>query len=112
MDRMAEDLGGVCYVCLEPYKTAKGKGRPGKAFTVHHLFYKSTDKTWKDFKTKLQYWKYLQPHVHEKGDDQFILLCRPHHKAVETMARWKRDNFTRLYQAVMATNNSGRKGRR
>ena len=103
MDLMAAELGGACYVCREPYKTVKGRRRPSMAFTIHHLYYKDTDRVWSDFSSKLQYWKYLQPLVHVEKDDQFILLCRKHHKAVETMARWKRDNMTRLYQAVMAT---------
>ncbi len=110
MDQMAEDLGGACYICKEPYKTSKGKRRPGMAFTIHHLYYKADDKTWKDFNTRLQYWKYLQPLVHVEKEDQFILLCRSHHKAVEIMARWSRANFGRLYNAVELTRKGGGSG--
>ena len=94
-------FGGVCYVCGRKYKS-------GGYFVFHHLWYKKGEKVYSDFKKQADYWSYVEVEI-RKQPSRFILLCRGHHRAVESLAMYGDVRRTRLYRVVQRTVTEQRK---
>lgn len=81
-----------CYVC--------GVKRHRRGMTWHHLSYVEGERTYKDFgHDTLAYYQYLQPII-IAFPKRFMLLCTPHHQALERLKRFNSDKFERLVKAV------------
>jgi len=79
-----------CYVCKKNF---------GKGFTFHHKWYNEGEKIYSDFEKPLDYYTYLAPII-RKTPEQFLLLCKGHHSAVEHLKKFKPDKLKRLLKAV------------
>jgi hypothetical protein len=92
--------GSECEVCLKKMKKAKS------GFTIHHLEYKDGEKTHKDFKERIHYYKYLKPIV-KKHHKRFAFLCNACHNSIDGIRglnRRKRANVLRLFLMWFRTN--------
>lgn len=89
-EKAARHYDSKCFVCQSRFR---------RGFTFHHLWYENNQKTYRDFKNGDDYNEYVVKIV-EKKPDQFLLLCVKHHFAVETLKRFKKENFERLVKAV------------
>ena len=93
----AEYYDGKCFVCERKF---------GKGFTFHHLWYNIGEPTYRDFAYNEDYQIFVLKAV-AKMPDQFILLCKKHHVAVERLKRYKIETFRRLLKAVNMSRDRG-----
>lgn len=108
--RLAVLFSSRCNVCHKKCTT-------GKYFTIHHINYRCSvcgkkltanqricdgcggpaEKIHRDFKNRLEYYKYLFPIVSKRPED-FTLICNSDHSAVTKLIRYKPQVRKRLYQ--------------
>ena len=86
---------GRCYICGRKYKDCG-------YFVFHHLWYEENEKIYSEFRNANDYSQYVFTQI-RKTPARFLLLCRGHHKAVETLAKYGDPTRKRLYHAVHAT---------
>jgi len=95
--KVAKELfGGQCFVCERNY---------GKGFAFHHYDYVKGRKKWSDFKSTVEYHRYLLPEIVNEPW-RFVLLCKRHHSFAEWLIRLKKERRYRLYQVVDRTSSS------
>ena len=83
-----------CYVC----HAEKARG----GMTFHHLWYLKGEKTYKDFKTPLEYYQYLAPLIRDQPE-RFLYVCNIHHQAITRLHRFNVIKRNRLIKAVRKT---------
>ena len=86
-----------CEVCHRKY---------GKYFVFHHKWYLDSDKIYSDFKHTYAYNEYVLPIV-KKDPNRFALLCKKHHKVVEILKMFKKENFERLIRVTKESRSDG-----
>ncbi len=86
-------FGGICMVCEKKF---------GKWFAFHHLEYREGEKTYRDFKSTVDYLEYVLPII-ENDPSNFLLFCKSHHHFVELLHKMKPERKYRLLQAVEMT---------
>jgi ssDNA-binding Zn-finger/Zn-ribbon topoisomerase 1 len=99
-------FGGECEVCQKKMKKSKS------GFTIHHLEYRTGEKTHKDFTNRLKYYQYMTPIIrkyHKKGNlkTKFMFLCNACHHSLDGprgLNRRKKMNVLRLFLAYFSTN--------
>ena len=89
---LSQHFESRCWVCHKPYGTGKG-------MLLHHIYYRKRDKRYSDFKNRLEYYRYLKPHV-LKRPTQFMFLCKGCHFFLHRTQRFSDDRLERLCGAV------------
>ena len=103
--KLSKLFGGECEICLKKMK------KPKSGFTIHHLEYRTGEKTHKDFTSRLKYYQYLSPIIkkfHKKGHvhSKFMFLCNACHQSLDVtrgLNRRKKSNLIRLFCPVYRT---------
>lgn len=97
---------GRCGGCHKPY---------GKGFAYHHLDYDPDRKSSKDFKSTIDYNRYVLGEV-RAYPQRFYLLCRGCHNRIDNfktgMSLVKKDTLARLYIIAFRSQIKPRKPRR
>ena len=104
------ELGGLfgreCEVCGRKMR------KPMSGFTIHHLVYKEGEKTFRDFSSRLKYYKYLKPLIYGRAEfglhhREFAFLCNACHHSIDGprgLKRRKPLNVLRLFLLWYRTN--------
>ena len=95
-----------CEMCLKVMKMPK----PG--FVIHHCEYVEGEKTHKDFRSRLKYYKYLGPIVQNRAKEgtlhrYFAFLCNQCHHSLDGprgLNRRKKMNVLRMFLLWFRTN--------
>jgi hypothetical protein len=101
-----EFFDGKCFVCPKKY---------GKGFAYHHVEYDPTRKTHSDFKTTIEYNRYVLPEIIAEPD-RFYLLCKTCHARVDhwrsgQLGHLPKDQLARLFMVAYRTIPKPRKPR-
>ena len=86
----ASPFNGVCFICHKKF-------RPGAGFVFHHRMYRGV--SYRDFDTRQEYLTQLFPEIKLNPED-FSLLCKKHHFAVERAKLWNEETFNRFIELV------------
>ena len=89
---IGEKYGNTCFICGIKH-TAR------RQLVIHHLWYMQGEKTYKDFRKRIDYLNYLKERTNETPD-RFILVCNKHHQIIERLKRFNDNNFALLVDAV------------
>ena len=78
----------------------------GKYFVFHHIRYLDSDKIYSDFSDTFAYNEYVLPII-KKDPNRFALLCKKHHKVVEMLKMFKKENYERLIRVTNESRSNG-----
>ena len=86
-----------CFGCRKPYGD-------GKNFAYHHQDYDESRKTYKDFKSTIEYNRYVLGEV-ITFPERFVLFCKSCHNRMDNfktgMSLVPKDTLTRLYMTAL-----------